>query len=157
AFDTIYLYGGNYANGGLGFFSASVPGSAQTASSAVTRLPVNIYGDVDWKVQNRLFLEGSEIVAQTPGASVSISADYVMLTSGVIPVSQGLGITINEFAQPLAPPSGDSRALTIKGQTIDIQSAVLSGFSDVTFNSAGDIRLMVPPVNDFHPRNGTDP
>ncbi|MDR3468735.1 MAG: filamentous hemagglutinin family protein [Xanthobacteraceae bacterium] len=148
AFDTVYLYAGAYdpANaltGGSGFISAALPGAGNTSAKTVWE-PLQVYGNVDLTVRNRLLISALAIVDQTPtgGAGVNFAANYVLLSSN--PAS--------------APPlSSGQRNLTISGQTIDVQSAAFSNFLNVTLASSGDIRLMAPPVNDgVNLVNGTE-
>jgi filamentous hemagglutinin family protein len=135
AFDTVYLYGGVYNGaGGSGFFSAAPPQPSGTsvAQTPAARAPLQIYGDVNLTLRNRLFIEGNEIQAMTPNSNPVLSAPYVMFAGA-----------------PGIVPAGGSSTLTVNNaQTIDIQSAAFAGFSQVTLNSQGDIRLLSPPVND---------
>jgi filamentous hemagglutinin family protein len=139
AFDTVYLYAGAYSpgkalTGGYGFISAALSGAGVVSGKSVWE-PLQVYGNVDLSVRNRLMISALAIVDQTPtsNAGVDFAADYVLLSSN-----------------PASAPSLSSgqRSLTISGQTIDVQSAAFSNFLNVTLASAGDIRLMAPPVND---------
>jgi filamentous hemagglutinin family protein len=143
-FDTVYLYSGSYgATRGLGFFAAQTPypAGANPTAPVIVRSPLSIYGNVDLQVVNRLFLEGSSIESLTPGASITLSAPYVMLAGQQSDPR-------NPRTDPNSLPSGGTSSVTIAGQTIDVQSAVFRGFSDVSFVAQGDIRLTSPPVND---------
>jgi filamentous hemagglutinin family protein len=120
-FDTVYLASGTAP------WSSGYRGPAVNISP--TSLPLTIIGSPDLNVGNRLYISASYFTAATAGSSVNISAPYVLLTT-----TNGPG------SQPPAPVVGTS-TLNIYGQTIDIETAVLSGFSNVYLDSAGDIRL----------------
>jgi filamentous hemagglutinin family protein len=137
-FDTVYLYAGV---GGQKFFAAT--SSVDAADVLGGNLVIS--GNVNWSVTNRLYIESSAIVAdaQAPGTSV-LSAPYIMLASPLQPLPPPIGFQTGAVGSSL--PGAGSAALTVQAQTIDIQSADLSGFAQASFISSGDIRLTTPTV-----------
>ena len=141
-FDTVYLYSGAYGTTkGAGFFAAlpPYPVGANPTIGTISRLPLTIYGNVDLHVANRLYLEGSAIKVASPSAQVSLSAPYVMLAGQ---------------QQSSAAPTAGTGSIAISGDTIDVQTAVFQGVSQVSFTATNDIRLMTPPVDDGTSQSG---
>lgn len=145
AFDTVYLYSGVYnrdpssgaLNRGLGFFSAATPYPAGVSLAPLTpiRAPLQIYGDLNLSINNRLYLEAASIASDgKQSADIRLSANYVMLA--------GSPVSLKSFA-----PTSGAGNLVISANAIDVQSAGFSSFLKVSLTSAGDIRLMSPPVN----------
>ena len=126
-FETVYLSSG------------SSPWSAEyngPSAGSPTSSKMSIVGSLDWKVANSLYISASSITSSTAGSLINISAPYLMFTT-----------TNGPAVNPAVPaPTVGTSTLNVYGQTIDISTAVLSGFSDVYLNSAGDIRLSTPRV-----------
>lgn len=143
AFDSVYLFAGAYdpatpLTGGLGFVSTQIPVPAGGSTPSLARIPtaaaLNVYGDVDLNVRNRLTIYAQSISDATQsGSDVKMSANYVLLSTS---------------ATNATTPVSGTRNLTISAQSLDVQGAVFNKFLDVTLASASDIRLMAPPVND---------
>lgn len=129
-FANIFLYSG--VQSATDFFSMLDPASR---GSVVVRaaVPLQLVGNIDWTVSQRLYLGAGAIAANAPGttSSVNITSPYVLLTT---------------YGKNTATAAAGSGTLTINGDTIDVESAVFSGFSSVRLNSTGDIRLSTPRV-----------
>jgi filamentous hemagglutinin family protein len=127
-FENIFLYAGTSAGGAARIFT-DLPGNSYGVR-APTLGQILIDGAFTWNVANRLHLAANVITSLTPGSSVTLAAPYMLLTSA------GAG----------GAATGGSSTLTVRGQTIDIEGAVFSGFGQVNFFSSNDIRLSTPKV-----------
>ncbi|NVO13582.1 MAG: filamentous hemagglutinin family protein [Rhodoplanes sp.] len=129
-FGTIFLY--SDANAKVGEYFPILD-SAIGAVASYKSFTLKTVGNIDWSVGQRLYLGAQAITQNSPASTstVNISAPYVLLTTGV------------QSTQTAASGNG---TLTFNGATIDVESAVLSGFSSVNLVSTGDIRLSTPRV-----------
>jgi hypothetical protein len=127
-FDNVFLFSG-VSNWKAAAAFTAIPTPPNAGTLTATASPLTFVDSLDWTVKDRLSLAGLNLTAGTPGSSVTISAPYVLLTQ-----------TISSNQTVPAPVAGTS-TLNVYGQTIDVESAILSGFSNTYLNSAGDLRL----------------
>ena len=126
-FDNVYLYAASALGGAARIFT-DLPGIIYGSKFVAPAYgSLTITGPLDWNVTNRLELAAGTITASAP-VNAKLSASYVMLTGGG--GSTGAG----------------SSTLTVKGQTIDVEGAAFSRFSQVNLISSGDIRLSTPKI-----------
>jgi filamentous hemagglutinin family protein len=128
-FDSIYVSSGTVNP--AAYFSSLDPTVTTKPSGAGGTIFIVGGSDWSWSVGQRLYLGAQAIVANTPAtnSTFTINAPYVLLTTF------GLG-----------GATAGSATLDINGGTIDVESAVFSGFNNVNLNSAGDIQLSTPHV-----------
>jgi filamentous hemagglutinin family protein len=125
-FDNVFLFSGS-APGGAGRIFTDLPGNTASLGTPTLR-PLTIANSLNWHVANRLHVAASSITTGQDGSSVSLDAPYVLLTGGGDAVNPG------------------SSTIIVTAQTIDIEGAAFSGFSQVQLKSSGDIRLSTPKV-----------
>src|SRR5262249_6773807 len=132
-FDNVYVHSGS-APGGAARIFTDLPGSV-FGIGPPTLQTLTITGSLNWQVANRLHIAASSIESATsiesgqPGSAVGLSAPYINLTGG-----GGLARAGNN-------------SLTISSQTLDIEGATFSRFSQANLISSGDIRLSTQKVS----------
>lgn len=137
-FDNVYLYAASAVGGATRVFSDQPGVLYGSEYAAPAYVGLTIAGPLDWNVANRLEIAAGTITASTP-VDAKLSAAYVMLTGG-----SG------------SSPQAGSSTLTVKGQTIDVEGAAFSRFSQVNLISSGDIRLSTPRVVNGNVPSGTE-
>lgn len=131
-FDNAYLFAG-WAPGGAKRIFTDLNGNIYGYGSPVFD-NLNIAGNLNLDVANRLHIAAADISASpiSPASSISaqLTAPYIELTGGGVNTNTG------------------SSTLTISAQTIDVEGAAFSGFSQVNLISSGDLRLGTVKVAD---------
>jgi filamentous hemagglutinin family protein len=149
-FSNIFLYAGSAVGGAKRIFTDLPDNTYGIAPPSLTTF--NIDGSVDLNVADRLEIAASTITPKAPSSTidVTLAAPYVDLTSSFDPRSNI--VTHANGTLGLTTPVSGTSSLTVKAQTIDIESASLSGFAQSSLISTGDIRLSTPKgENGFQP------